>query len=239
MIIAGHTGIQNTKSLFPLHRYQRSVQLQFYISRAERHITNNYFSRPLKSPWPIQNWEVGVSPIWFYGVPVLSRPPTLELLLLKVATDATSSPQPHRQRTPPLQPNARATEENRGKELSSILRRKKAREGGERRGKCLNLGIYLLKQKKTHIQLHAGRNPSSQSWGALLLASVCLELHSSFLPLSHTHRSILKSSLNCQAKAYLRFNESLIHYNKSQHNINICRKNRLSTAPQQMLVLIQ
>lgn len=74
MIIAGHTGIQNTKSLFPLHRYQRSVQLQFYISRAERHITNNYFSRPLKSPWPIQNWEVGVSPIWFYGVPVLSRP---------------------------------------------------------------------------------------------------------------------------------------------------------------------
>lgn len=56
-----------------------------------------------------------------------------------------------REHPPPPQPNARATEENRGKELSSTLRRKKAREGGERRGKCLNLGIYLLKHRKnTH-----------------------------------------------------------------------------------------
>lgn len=73
----------------------------------------------------------------------------------------------------------------------------------------------------------------------MLLVSVCLELHRSFLPLSHAHRSTLKISLNCQAKVYLRFNESVIHYNKSQHNINICRKNRLSTVPQQTLVLIQ
>lgn len=69
-------------------------------------------------------------------------------------------------------------------------------------------------------------------------ASICLKLHRSFLPLSHAHTSALKITLNCQPKRISGLMKSVIHYNKRQCNINTCRKNRLSTAPQQTLVLI-
>lgn len=112
--------------------------------------------------------------------------PTPKLLLLKVAADATSSPQPHGKRTPPPQSNARATEENRGKELSSTLRRKKAREGGERRGKCLNLGIYLLKHRKnTHTAPRWQK--SQQSELRSFASSQCLSRASQELSPSLTH----------------------------------------------------
>lgn len=80
------------------------------------------------------------------------------------------------------------------------IQKKEGREG-EKRGKCLNSGIYLLKHRKTHTyRHHVGRNPSSQGCRALLPASICLKLHRSFLPLSRAHRSVLKIALNCQPK---------------------------------------
>lgn len=48
-------------------------------------------------------------------------------------------------------------------------------EGRERKGKSLNLAIYLLKHRKEHTSRHhAGRNPSSQGCGALLPARISL-----------------------------------------------------------------
>ena len=147
-------------------------------------------------------------------------------------------PQHRCQRTPSLQPNARASEANR--ETATFHIQKKESKGRRREKEEVFKFRYLLTetQKKHIYRHHVGRNPSSQGCGALLPASICLKLHRSFLPLSHAHRSVLKIT-QLPSKVYLRSNESVIHYNKSQCNINICRKNRLSAAPQQTLVLIQ
>lgn len=121
--------------------------------------------------------------------------------------------------------------------LSSTFQRKNTREGGERREKCLNLGIYLLKHRKN---TDTGTTLAEMQSGLRSFAS-SKRLPQALQEFSPSLASTQKHTEDCSelpTRVYLRFNESAIHYNKAQCNINICRKNWLSTAPQQTLVLI-
>lgn len=121
----------------------------------------------------------------------------------------------------------------------SCTQKKEGKGGRREKGEAFKFRYLLTETQKKHTyRHHVGRNPSSQGCGALLPASICLKRHRSFLPLSHAQKRTEDRS-ELPTKVYLRFNESVIHYNKSHCNINICRKNRLSAAPQQTLVLIQ
>lgn len=134
-----------------------------------------------------------LSQIVYWGA--YEQVPTLKLLL-KASAVVTSS-QHHCQRTHSFQSKARTEE-------SSHLPHSKKEGKGRREERRLNLVTYW-NTEKTH-RLHV-EQPELRSF----TSSVYLKLHKSFLPLSHAQRSILKISLNCQAKVYLRFNESAIH----------------------------
>lgn len=126
--------------------------------------------------------------------------PIPKLLLLKVATDATSSP-PNtavREYLPFNKIQAQVSEQ---RETAVFHIQKKEGKRRREKGKVFKFRYLLTETQKKHTyRHHVGRNPSSQGCGALLPASICLKLHKSFLPLSHAHRSVLKITLNCQPK---------------------------------------
>lgn len=98
---------------------------------------------------------------------------------------------------------------------------------------------YLLTETQKNPQIEA---PQAEI-PAVRAVELCFQpaFASSFtevFSLSHTHTEAYCDHSELPTKACFRFNESVIHYNKTQRNINMCRKNRLSAA-QQMLVLIQ
>lgn len=177
---------------FPHHRFHMSIQLQVYRSRAERwNVTTNYLSR---LPCSTQYWGVGIFPKEFYWSAYTINFPSPNFYFWRWLLMQLLPPQHRYQRIPSRQPNTSASEVNREKRLSSTFERKKAREG-ERRGKCLNLGIYLLKHRKnTHTGTTLAEIP------AVRAVELCFQpaFASSFtrvFSLSHTHTEAYWRSL--------------------------------------------
>lgn len=171
---------------------------------------------------------------------LLYQVPMPKLLLLKVATDVISSPPPPTSLSENTFPSTKCKSKLSEQRKTAVFHiQKKEGNGRREKGEVFKFRYLLTETQNTHTQaLHRQKSQQSGLW-SFASSQRLPQASQEFSPSLTGTQKRTEDRSEVPTKVYLRFNESVIHYNKSQCNINTCRKNRLSTAPQQMLVLIQ